>query len=492
MERIGAQGVSFFVTIILARILEPSAFGTIALVMVFISILEVFVDSGLGTALVQKKDADELDFTTVLCFNIFACLLVYCLLFFLAPAIASFYNLPDMIPLIRVLSITVIISGAKNVLWAYVSRNLLFKKFFFSTLCGTIGAAILGIWMAYRGYGVWALVAQSLLNNFIDTVFLWVSVGWKPIKSFSLSRLKGLFSYGSKLLISGLLDTGYKQLRSLIIGKIYTTEDLAFYNRGEHIPGLLVGNIDTSLDSVLLPVMSKEQDNIDRIKSMMRRSMKTSIYIVAPLMIGTASIADRLIRVLLTEKWMPAVFFLRVFCLCYVFYPVHTTNLNAIKAIGRSDYFLKLEIFKKVVGLISLAVTMNISVEAMAYSALFMCFINQIINSWPNKKFLGYSYAEQIKDIMPYLLLASFMGIAVYFIGKNGFDDIVSLLIQIVCGIFIYIFGSKFFRFDSFEYLLTMVTNKKQKKREEMNRVNYRIVLNSLIYVVTSPHSCYP
>ena len=254
LERCGAQGVTFLVSIVLARLLDPSVYGTVALVTVFTAILQVFVDSGMGNALIQKKDADDLDFSSVFYFNLSACILLYVGMFFAAPLIASFYNMPDLTPVIRVSSLTLIISGVKNIQQAYVSSHLLFKKFFFATLGGTIGAAVIGIWMAWKGYGVWALVAQHLFNATLDTIILWVTVKWRPKRVFSLERLKGLFSYGWKLLVSALLDTGYNNLRSLIIGKLYTSADLAFFNRGKQFPNLVVTNINTSIDSVLLPI----------------------------------------------------------------------------------------------------------------------------------------------------------------------------------------------------------------------------------------------
>ncbi|MBR3739242.1 MAG: lipopolysaccharide biosynthesis protein, partial [Clostridia bacterium] len=237
-ERIGAQGVSFIVSIVLARILDPELYGTIALVTVFTAILNVFVDSGLGSALIQKKDADDLDFSSVFYFNVTACCALYLLIFLAAPLIAAFYKDSTMTPIVRVLSLMLVISGVKNILQAYVSRTMQFKRFFFATLGGTIGAAVIGIYMAYRGYGVWALVAQQIFNAAVDTLILWITVKWRPKKMFSWERLKGLLAYGWKLLVSALLDTVYNELRQLIIGKKYTSADLAFYNRGRQFPHL--------------------------------------------------------------------------------------------------------------------------------------------------------------------------------------------------------------------------------------------------------------
>lgn len=456
-ERCGAQGVSFVVSMVLARLLAPEVYGTIALVTVFITILNVFVDSGLGSALVQKKDADDLDFSTVFYFNVVICCVLYLAMYLAAPSVARFYNRPELTPVIRVLSLTLVISGVKNVQQAYVSRTMQFKRFFFATLGGTIGAAVIGIAMACYGLGIWALVAQQIFNATVDTIILWITVKWRPRRMFSWQRLKGLFSYSWKLLASGLLDTVYNNLRQLIIGKIYSSADLAQYNRGEQFPNLIISNINASIDSVLLPTMSRAQDDADQVKGMTRRAMKTSTYIMAPLMMGLAFIGEPVVRLILTEKWLPCVPFMQIFCITYMFYPVHTANLNAIKAMGRSDLFLKLEITKKAVGLTVLLITMRFGVMAMAYSLLFTSVTSQIINSWPNRKLLNYRYPEQLKDILPGILLAVFMGCCVYPISFLGLNDLVTLLIQVPLGAAVYICGSMLLKLESFQYLWEMI-----------------------------------
>ena len=459
-ERSGAQGVAFVVSIVLARLLAPEDYGTIALVTVFTSILNVFIDSGMANALIQKKDADDLDFSSVFYFNVSVCLVLYAGMFLAAPAIAAFYDRPDrpdLTPVIRVLSLTLIISGVKNVQQAYVSRTMQFKRFFFATLGGTVGAAALGIWLACRGYGVWALVAQQLFNATVDTVILWITVKWRPKKMFSLQRLQGLLSYGWKLLASGLLETAYNNLRSLIIGKLYSSGDLAFYNKGKQMPHLIITNINTSIDSVLLPTMSREQENRDRVRTMTRRAIMTSTYILSPLLLGLAFCAQPLIAFLLTEKWLPSVFFLRVFCVTYLFYPIHTANLNAIKAMGRSDLFLKLEILKKAVGLLAVVITMWISVEAMAYSLLVTSFLSQLINSWPNRKLLGYSYTDQLKDILPGMLLALGMGLCVWPIQLLGLPHLVTLLMQFLLGAALYLAASHLLKLEAWQYVKSVL-----------------------------------
>lgn len=458
-ERCGAQIVTFIVSIVLARILAPEEYGTIALVTVFTTILQVFVDSGLGTALIQKKNADDLDFSSVFYFNLFMCLVLYLAMFLAAPYIARFYDDISLIPIIRVISLTIVVSGVKGIQQAYVSRNMLFKRFFFSTIGGTLFSAVLGIIMAYAHFGVWALVAQQLSNSIIDTLILWVTVRWRPQLMFSWKRLTKLLSFGSKLLASSLLDTIYSNLRNLIIGKIYSSSDLAFYNQGDKFPKVIVTNINSSIDSVLLPSMSSVQDNHEKVKSMTRRAIKTSTYIMAPLMMGLAFCATPIVQLVLTDKWLPCVPFLQVFCITYMFWPVHTANLNAINAMGRSDLFLKLEIIKKVIGLTLLFITMRISVMAMAYSLLISGLLSQIINSWPNRKLLNYGYLEQVKDILPAILLAVIMGVIVYCVSFIGLNSALTLLIQILLGVFVYIMGSKLLKLESYNYLLDVIRN---------------------------------
>lgn len=456
-ERCGAQAVTLIVSIVLARILAPGDFGTVSLVMVFTTIMQVFVDSGLGTALIQKKDADDLDFSSVFYFNFAVCLILYAVMFMAAPLIAGFYNDTSLTSIIRVISLTIIISGVKGIQQSYVSRNMLFKRFFFATLGGTIFSACLGIGMAYAGCGVWSIVAQQLSNTAIDTLILWITVKWRPKKMFSWKCLKGLLSYGWKLLISSLLDTVYNNLRNLIIGKIYTSADLAYYNQGDKFPKVIVTNINASIDSVLLPSMAGEQDHCDRVKSMTRRAIKTSTYIMAPLMMGLMFCAEPVVKLLLTDKWLPCVPYLRIFCFTYMFWPIHTANLNAIKAMGRSDLFLKLEIVKKIMGLMLLLLTMKISVMAMAYSLIVSGICSQVINSWPNWKLLDYNYFEQLRDILPSIVIALLMGIIVYFVGLLRLPTIIIIFVQIVAGAVIYIGTSALLHLEEFEYLFGMI-----------------------------------
>ena len=471
-ERCGAQLVTFIVSIVLARILSPEDYGTIAIVTVFTTILQVFVDSGLGTALIQKKDADDLDFSSVFYFNFVVCLVLYGGMFLAAPMIAHFYNDTALISIVRVISLTIVVSGVKGIQQSYVSRNMLFKRFFFSTLGGTIFSAFLGIGMAYAGFGVWALVIQQLSNTVIGTLILWITVKWRPQKMFSWVRLKGLLAFGWKLLASSLIDTIYNNLRNLIIGKLYTSADLAYYNQGDKFPKVIVTNINNSIDSVLLPTMSGVQDTPERVKKMTRRAIKTSTYIMAPLMIGLAFCATPIVQLVLTDKWLPCVPFLQIFCVTYMFWPIHTANLNAINAMGRSDLFLKLEIEKKAIGIILLLSTMWFGVMVMAYSLLVSTLTSMLINSWPNRKLLNYSFKEQIIDIVPGIAIAVLMGVLISIVRLFNLPTLVTLIIQVLLGAIIYIGLSAVLKLESFEYIWNILKNINKEVRLKNSKLN--------------------
>lgn len=471
MERFGAQGITLVVSLVLARLLDPETYGVLAMVTVFTSLMEVFMDSGLANALIQKKDADDTDFSTVFYMNILFSLVMYLLLFVAAPWIAAFYRMPELKAVIRVLGVMLLISGVKNVQQAYVSRNMLFKKFFFSTLGGTLGAAAVGIAMASMGFGVWALVGQMLFNNFVDTVILWVTVPWRPKKLFSWDRFRTLFSYGWKLLVSSLIATLYGNLRQLVIGKMYTTDSLAFYNQGDKLPNLLVNNLNAAIDSVLLPVLAMEQEDVHRVRALTRRAIQVSSFVMWPVMMGLAVCSEPLVRLVLTDKWLPCVPYLRIFCITYAFYPIHTANLNAIKALGRSDIFLGLEVRKKAVGFAALLATMWFGPYVMALSGLATSLINQMVNAWPNRKLLNYTYLEQLRDIFPSVALSLAMVLCVDQVQRLQLPDLATLAIQIPLGVAVYVAGSAVFRLEAFRYVLGMLKGHffrdKGKKNEE-------------------------
>ena len=456
-ERIGAKLISVVVNLILARILAPELYGTVAIVLVFTEILQVFVESGFGTALIQKKDADDLDFSSVFFFNLAMSVLLYVLLFAFAPLISRLYGRPELLKIIRVVGLILIIAGVRNVQQAYVSRNMLFKRFFFSTLGGTVVSAVVGIFMAVKGFGVWAYVTQYLLNNLVGTLILWFTVKWRPVARFSLERLKGLFSYGWKLLVSSLLNIVSDKLRPLIIGYRFSPADLSFYNEGLLFPNLIVDNVNSSIDSVLLPALSQQQDSAEQVKTMTRRAIQISSYIMWPLMIGLFVCAEPLVSLLLGQDWLPCVPFVRIFSLYYALFPIHTANLNAIKAMGRSDIFLRLEIVKRVLDLVFVVSTVFIGVRAMAYGLLIQGVLCLFINSYPNSKLCGYAFSQQLRDILPAFLLAAAMGLLVWLISLAGFGSLVTLILQVLTGAVFYIAASVILKLDTFNYLLGIV-----------------------------------
>lgn len=461
-ERIASQLVSFVVSIVLARILEPSDYGSIAMVMIFVTLSNVFVEGGFSSALIQKKDADKLDFSTVFYFSIVFSIFLYVILFFVAPYISRFYGdgYEILTPVLRVIGLQIIVYGANSVQQAYVSKKMMFKKFFWATLIGTIVSACIGLAMAYWGFGIWSLVGQQMAMVITNTIVLYLVTRKLPGLMFSFQRLKELFSYGAKILGASLLVSFFLDLRSLIIGKLYSAKDLAFFDRGRQFPNLIVTNINSSVGSVLFPQMSQEQDDKIRVKQLCRNSIRFSSFVMMPLMMGMAVCAEPLIRVLLTDKWIESVPFLRLFCIIYMFYPIHTANMQAIKAIGKSGTFLMLEIIKKLLELISLLLVMKISVMAIAINMAVLTTLFTFINAYPNIKFLDYSFKEQMNDMLPSLLLSTIMAILVYGIGLIlPISDLGVLIVQVLFGIAFYSTLSYLTNNPEFKYLYELIVS---------------------------------
>jgi teichuronic acid exporter len=454
MERGGTQGIQFIVQIVLARLLLPEDYGIIALVLVFIAIANVFVQSGLNTSLIQKKEADEIDFSSVFYVSLLIAGLFYIILFLTVPFIAEFYNKQQLIPVLRVLAVTLFFGAFNSIQNAIIARNMQFKKLFFSSTGAILISGIVGIYMACAGYGVWALVGQQIINQLSISLILWFTVKWRPRLIFSHRRVKELFSFGWKLLVSSLIYTIYIDLRSLVIGKMFEAEILGLYNRGQQFPAVLVSNIDGSIQSVMFPVLASQQDSRPRVKDMMRRAIVTSSFVTFPMMVGLAVTAEPLVKLLLTDKWLPCVPFLQIFCASHALMPIHTANLQAINALGRSDIFLKLEIIKIIVGLSVLGITVFYGVYAIALGAVLSGIISTFINAYPNKKLLGYSYKDQCNDIMPSLLLSLVMGVVVYNFKLLGLSALITLIIQVCGGVILYVGLAWIFKLECFSYLL--------------------------------------
>lgn len=467
-ERLGAQAVSFIVSTIIARIIDPSAYGICAIIMAITSILTVFVDSGLSSALIQKKDADDLDFSTVFYTNIVICLIMYFGLFASAPFLSVYFKMPDMTKYIRVLGLTVVVSAIANVQHAYISKQMIFKKFFFASLGGTIAAGVIGVWMAFNGFGIWALIATYIVDAIVDCAIIWLTIKWRPKLMFSFERLKGLFSYGSKLLLSSFVNKVYDKLYQFVIGRYYSAADLAFFDKGDSLSGKITSNIDSSINAVMMPVLSKDQDDVKKMKSAMRRMIQVSFYIMTPLLLGLAAVGEPFIKLLLTDKWLPAVPFLQIMCVIRVFKPIHTANLNVIRSMGRSDIFLKLEIIKSVEGVLVLFLVARFGVLAMAFSLLFSSFFSQIVNAWPTKKLINYPYLEQMKDVLPTLLVATVMALVVvnipHFLPISNLFVVIG--IQIIIGATLYIGISYIFKIEAFTYSLELILGFLKRKKK--------------------------
>lgn len=458
-EKITAQAVSFIVSVILARILMPEDYGVVALVNVFIAIAEIFVTSGLGTALIQKKEATELDFSTLFWCNLILSVVIYLIVFCTAPLIANFYGQTLLTPVLRILAVRIPINAVNSIQNAYVSRNMDFQKFFFATIIGTVVSAVVGIAMAYGGYGVFALVAQVLTNSLIDTICLFILIKWRPRLLFSIKSARPLMQYGWKILATDLIGTIFNQLNAFVIGKKYTSSDLAYYTQGKKIPDMISNNLGATLSAVLFPAMSLSNGTED-IKRIRRKSLKLLEYILFPLMLGLIAVADKLTIVLLTEKWISAVPYIRITSIAAVIGVLGTTLIQETKAIGRSDLTLKIELIKKPVMLAVLLVAMHFGVRAIAFTLIINEIIAFAFNVYPVRKYIGFDFAIHLGDAVEPFLMALVMSGVVYFVGVIISQSIVSLILQILTGIIIYVGLSVMLKNESFEYLKRIIDRK--------------------------------
>lgn len=470
LERFGVQGVQFILQIVLARILSPDHYGTLSMMIVFTNLANVFIQSGFNTALVRKKDVDDDDYSSVFWASLTIAAVIYATLFFSAPLIARVYEMPEIVNPFRVLGLMLFPGAFNSIQIAKVRRELNFRKIFTSNIIGMFLAGGVGIAMAYLGFGLWALVAQTLLSTTTICFVMLITVRWRPKLVCNFKKLKELLSFGWKLLVASLIDVLYQDLRSLVIGVKYDSSALGFYNRGKQFPQFIINAINTSVGAVMLPAMAKEQDEREKVKAMMRRSIITSAYIIFPMMMGLAMVASPLISLLLTDKWLPAVPYMQIYCFSLAFYPVHTCNLQAISAMGRSDITLRLEIIKKGIGVTSLVIAVFCfdSPIAIAFTGIITTLISCFINAYPNKKLVEYSYFEQMRDILPNLAISALMGVAVYFVGYLQLSNLLTLLIQIPVGIITYLLVSAIFRVQGFKYIAEPVmsfVNKKLRRK---------------------------
>lgn len=445
LERFGVQGIQFVLQIILARLLSPEHYGVLSMMIIFTNLANVFIQSGFNTALIQNKDVTEEDYSSVFWISLGIAVALYGAIFLGAPGIAAFYKMPDIVLPLRVLALTLFPGALNSIQLAKVSRELDFKKVFFSSVSGILIAGTTGVALAYLGCGLWALVVQNILNITTACLVMLFAVKWHPRPVCNLKRVAVLFRYGWKLLVAALLDTLQQNLSSLVIGKKYNSDTLAYFNRGLQFPQFVINAINGAMSSVLLPTMAEQQDDVSQVKVLMRNSLTVSSYIIFPMMAGLAAVSEPLIRLLLTEKWLPAVPYMQINCFAFAFYTVHVCNLQAINAVGRSDWFLKLEIIKKVYSLVLLVVAVLCfdSPIAIAMTGVVSTGISWFVNAFPNKKLIGYSFREQVKDLMPMMIMALLMCVCVLLIGKRcaliDLSDVMILIMQVFIGVVVYL-----------------------------------------------------
>ena len=456
LERTSSQIVALAVTIVLARILIPKEYGIIAILTVFVNLANVIVDGGLNTALIQKKETDNVDFSTIFIFSMFMAVIIYCGLFISAPYIANFYKEPLLTPVLRVLSVVIFFNSFNAIQRAYISKYLLFSKLFYSSLGSTILSGIVGIVMAYRGFGVWALVSQQLVGQLANVLIIW----------FTVRRFNGLFDYGWKIFLANFIIAIYENIRSLIIGKVYQPSALAYFDRGKQFPNLVMSNVNTSLQTVLLPAFADVQDDRVRVKQMMKRSIELTNFFVFPFLVLLLTSAKPFVLLLLTDKWIGAVPFIQIFCVAYIMMPIQNSNMSAIKALGYSGITLKIEIIKKILEAIILVLSFMINVYAVAWGLVLYNFICIFINLYPCKKILDYGIIEQIKDTLPTVFISAIMGLIAVTIGSIDIKPAGQLIIQVFVGGFVYMLLNAVLKTEGYVYLKDFIL----KRLKSVNR----------------------
>lgn len=473
MERVGVLGVQFLLQLFLARLLDPAHYGALSLMIVFTTLANVFIQRGFNTALIQNKDVTEEDYSSIFWVTLAIAAVIYAILFFCAPLIARLYKLPEIVTPFRVLALLLFPGALNSIQRARVSRALDFRKVFYGNLAGILLAGIAGIVIAYLGGGLWALVFQNLINVTASCVTMFFLVKWRIRFVCNLQRVKVLFSYGWKLLVSGLIETLYQDLRSLVIGVKYSADALGYHDRGKHFPQYIINVVNSTVQAVMLPAMSSKQDDLGQVKSMMRSSITMSAYLIFPMMAGLAAVATPMVTLLLTEKWLPCVPYLQISCFTLAFHPVHSCNLQAINAVGRSDIFFKLELIKKSIGLTALVIAVYCfdTPIAIAMTGAFTTCISCFVNAYPSQKLFGYSYFQQMRDILPFFLLSLAMIVPVMALQLLGLSPLPTLVLQVITGAAFYAGISAALRLKPFVQLLQVLKQmRKTQKRKESDQ----------------------
>lgn len=461
IERFSVQGVQLLVTLVMARLLSPEEYGLIGMLAIFIAVSQSFIDSGFSNALIRKIDRDETDFSTVFYFNIVVGIVCYLILFFSAPLIARFYNQPILIPLTRVLSINLFINSLTVVQRAKLTIKVDFKTQAEASFLAVIISGITGITMAYKGCGVWALATQQIVNGGINMVALWIMAHWKPKLVYSWKSFKELFSFGSKLLLSGLIDTTYINIYLIVIGKVFSAADLGYYTQAHKLSEFPSSNLTGIMGRVSYPILCSIQEDDERLRNVYRQYLKLSAFVIFPLMVGLSALAEPTIKLLLGEKWLPAVPLLQLLCFSMMWYPIHAINLNLLKVKGRSDLFLRLEIIKKAVGVTIMVITIPFGVAAMCAGGIVSSIFCLGINTYYTGKLIQVGFIRQMKDLMPTLIQSLLMGALVYGLTFLFDSTIVDISIGVSVGVLFYILASYVTKSNEFILLKDLITKKK-------------------------------
>ncbi|MBP1629385.1 MAG: polysaccharide biosynthesis protein [Bacteroidetes bacterium] len=440
IERFSSQIIQFVIGIIIARLLAPTDYGLIGMLAIFLAISQSFIDSGFSNALIIKKNRTEADFSTVFYFNIFVGLFFYIVLFFTSGLIADFYNSPILENLTKVVGITLFINSLTVVQRAKLTIVVDFKTQAKASIISVIISGIIGIWMAYSGYGVWALAYQSVANGLVNMIMIWAYSKWKPKRIFSWTSFRELFSFGSKLLLSGLIDTIYKNIYTIVIGKKFSAHDLGFYTRSDQLAQFPSSNISNIFSRVIFPILSSIQTDDDRLQDVYRKYLRLSAFIIFPLMAGFAALASPFINLLLTPKWDGAVLILQILCFAYMWYPIHSINLNLLQVKGRSDLFLRLEIIKKIIGFTILLITIPMGIIPMCIGLVINSIICLTINTHYTGKLINVGFVKQMKDLLPTLFYSTTMSVIVWLSIMLVDSNLLKLLLGFVIGT-VYYFG---------------------------------------------------
>lgn len=461
LERFSVQGIQFVVMIIMARMLTPNDYGLVGMLAIFIAVSQSLVDSGFSQALIRKQDRTETDNSTVFYFNLVVGLLLYGVLFTVAPLIADFYNEPQLILITRVIGFSVLFNSLVVVQRALLTIKIDFKTQAKAALTAAITSGVIGIWMASSGYGVWSIVAQQLINLGINTLLLWMLSHWRPKWIYSWKSFHELFGFGSKLLASGLIDTIYRNIYLIVIGKVFSASDLGYYTRAHQFTDFPSSNLTGIIQRVTYPILCSIQDEDERLADVYRRFLRISAFVIFPLMMGLAAVAEPLVLSLLKEQWLFAATLLSIICFQMMWYPIHAINLNLLQVKGRSDLFLKLEIYKKIVGVVILCITIPLGLVAMCIGAFFSSMIALIINTYYTGQLIHVGYFRQMRDLMPIFLLSVSMGVVVYLaINTLDIHPIAQLGIGIVIGSLYYVLLALLFNFTESKELLQLLKRK--------------------------------